>query len=94
MIQGEVRGSMVQARSTDTFGRVLCSSRNHHFIIDGPVRNGCPREAITPAELFLAGVTSCGIELLQVIAQEGELTTFHTVSGWRLPHLHAARGHQ
>jgi len=60
----------VQARSTDTFGRVLASCRDHHFIVDGPVQNGCPGEAVTPAELFLAAVASCGVELVQVIARE------------------------
>ncbi len=60
----------IDARSTDTFGRVLCSARTHHFIIDGPVQNGCPGEEITPAELFLAGVASCGVELIQVIARD------------------------
>lgn len=73
MGQGEIRGYTVQARSTDTFGRVLCNSRDHHFIVDGPVQNGCPGEAITPAELFLAGVAACGVELLQVIAREQQL---------------------
>jgi len=60
----------VQARSTDTFGRVLASCRDHHFIVDGPIQNGCPGEAVTPAELFLAAVASCGVELVQVIARE------------------------
>jgi uncharacterized OsmC-like protein len=63
----EYRG---RARSTDAFGRVLCSARNHHFVVDGPADNGCPGEAITPAELFLSGVASCGVELLHVIARE------------------------
>lgn len=62
----------VKARSTDTLGRVLCSARNHHFVIDGPVQNGCPGEELTPPEAFLSGVASCGVELLQVLAgQEG-----------------------
>jgi uncharacterized OsmC-like protein len=65
----EMRRYAVDARSTDTFGRVLCSSREHHFVVDGPVHNGCPGEALTPAELFLAGIASCGVELLQVIAR-------------------------
>ena len=65
----DVRRYAVDARSTDTFGRVLCSSREHHFVVDGPVHNGCPGEELTPAELFLAGVASCGVELLQVIAR-------------------------
>lgn len=73
MGQGETRGYTVQARSTDTFGRVLCNCRNHHFIVDGPIQNGCPGEAITPAELFLAGVAACGVELLQVISREQQL---------------------
>ena len=73
MAQAQNRGYTVHARSTDTFGRVLCNSRNHHFIVDGPVQNGCPGEAITPAELFLAGIAACGVELVQVIGKELEL---------------------
>jgi uncharacterized OsmC-like protein len=60
----------VGARSTDVFGRVLCSTREQHFVVDGPVQNGCPGEATTPAELFLAGVAACGVELLQVLARD------------------------
>ena len=70
MAQTDIRRYEVEARSTDTFGRVLCGCRNHHFVVDGPVQNGCPGEAVTPAELFLAGVGACGVELLQVIAKE------------------------
>jgi len=64
-----VREYEVRARSTDVFGRVLCSAREHHFIVDGPVQNGCPGEEVTPPEAFLAGVASCGVELLHVIAK-------------------------
>jgi uncharacterized OsmC-like protein len=60
----------VDARSTPVFGRVLCSARTHHFIIDGPVANGCPGEELTPPEAFLSGVAACGVELVQVIARE------------------------
>ena len=70
MALAEVRQYEIQARSTETFGRVLCSARNHHFVVDGPAQNGCPGEAITPGELFLAGVAACGVELMQVIAKE------------------------
>jgi uncharacterized OsmC-like protein len=69
MSDADVRRYAVDARSTDTFGRVLCSSRAHHFVVDGPIHNGCPGEELTPAELFLAGVASCGVELVQVIAR-------------------------
>lgn len=60
----------VRARSTDIFGRVLVSARNHQFVIDGPVQNDCPGEAITPAESFLAGVAGCCVELMHVIARD------------------------
>jgi uncharacterized OsmC-like protein len=69
MTQAEVRRYQTRARSTDTFGRVLCSARDQHLIVDGPVQNGCPGEAITPAELFLSGVAACGVELIQVLAK-------------------------
>src|SRR2546429_2118603 len=69
MTDTDVREYAAQAASTDTFGRVLCSARNHHFVVDGPVQNGCPGEAINPAELFLSGVAACGVELVQVLAK-------------------------
>src|SRR5947208_16996404 len=69
MTQAEVRHYHTNARSTDTFGRVLVSARDQHLIVDGPVANGCPGEAITPAELFLSGVAACGVELVQVLAR-------------------------
>jgi uncharacterized OsmC-like protein len=70
MAREDVRHYEVRARSTETFGRVLCSCRHHHFVADGPVENRCPGEAITPIELSLAGIASCGVELLQVLARK------------------------
>jgi uncharacterized OsmC-like protein len=61
---------VVRAGSTAAFGRVLLSARHHHVVVDGPVQNGCPGEALTPAELFLGGVAACAAELVQVIARE------------------------
>lgn len=69
MAQADMREYEARAASTDVFGRVLCSARNHHFVIDGPLQNGCPGEELTPAEVFLAGVASCGVELVQVLAK-------------------------
>lgn len=60
----------VRAESTSTFGRVLCSARTHHFVVDGPVQNGCPGEELGPVELLLSGVASCGVELIQVLARD------------------------
>lgn len=68
-----IREYQVRAETTRTFGRVLAGARDHHLVVDGPVQNGCPGEAITPAELFLAAVASCGAELVQVIAREEDV---------------------
>ncbi|HEY2378118.1 MAG TPA: OsmC family protein [Gemmatimonadaceae bacterium] len=59
----------VAAGSTAVFGRVLCSVRDHHYVIDGPVQNGCPGEEVTPVEAFLSAVAACGVELIHVIAK-------------------------
>jgi uncharacterized OsmC-like protein len=73
MAQADIRQYDVTAASTDVFGRVLCGARNHHFIVDGPEQNGCPGEEVTPAEIFLAGVACCGVELIQVLAKSGNV---------------------
>ena len=73
MGQGEIRSYAANARSTDTFGRVLCNIRDHHFVIDGPVQNGCPGEEVTPGEVFLAAIAACGVELLQGIARDQQV---------------------
>jgi uncharacterized OsmC-like protein len=70
MTSTPLRQYNVAARSTDVFGRVQCSVRDHHFIIDGPVQNGCPGEEVTPPEAFLSAVAACGVELVHVIAKE------------------------
>jgi len=69
MAHSDIRRYEARAASTDIFGRVMCSARNHHFVIDGPEQNGCPGEEITPGELFLSAVASCGVELIQVLSK-------------------------
>jgi uncharacterized OsmC-like protein len=64
---------LVRSASTGTFGRVLLSARDQHLVVDGPAQNGCPGEALTPAELFLGGVASCAAELVQVVANERDI---------------------
>ena len=65
-----IRTYEARAETTRTFGRVLGSVRQHHFVIDGPVQNGCPGEAPTPGELFLSAAAACGAEVVQVLARE------------------------
>jgi uncharacterized OsmC-like protein len=48
----------------------MCSARNHHYVVDGPVQNECPGEEVTPAEVFLSAVAACGVELIHVIARD------------------------
>ncbi len=66
----QTRVYQTRAKSSDTFGRVLVSARDQHLIVDGPAQNGCPGEAIGPAELFLSGVAACGVELIHVLARD------------------------
>src|SRR5438093_7983700 len=70
MAEAPVRRYSVGAVSSGTFGRVLVSARDQHLIVDGPVQNGCPGEAMGPAELFLSGIAACGVELIQVLAKQ------------------------
>lgn len=49
-------------------GRSLNSARSNHWIIDEPSHGGGPNEEITPAESFLAGVSACGVLLIQSAA--------------------------
>ncbi len=72
-----VREFDISAQSTGTFGRVQCTARNHHFIVDGPEYNKCPGEELTPPELFLTAVASCSVELIHVIAREEGKTVGH-----------------
>lgn len=75
------RETVVKGESTETFGRVLVSARTHHLVADGPAYSGCPGEAIGPGELFLSGVASCGVELVQVLARTANvpLRAVHTI---------------
>lgn len=59
---------VTQARSvtvSDLPGRSINSARTHYFVIDEPPHAGGPGEALTPAEAFLAGISACGVLLVQ-----------------------------
>lgn len=51
-------------------GRSLNSARTQHFVIDEPPHRGGPGEALTPVEAFLAGISACGVLLVQSYAAE------------------------
>jgi uncharacterized OsmC-like protein len=60
----------VQSTSTGTIGRSLNQARSNHFVLDEPEFAGGPGEATTPEESFLAGVSSCGVMLMEKFAEE------------------------
>jgi uncharacterized OsmC-like protein len=60
----------VHSASTSTPGRALNQVRSNQLVIDEPTHLGGPGEQITPAEAFLAGVSACGVLLVQGRARE------------------------
>ena len=60
--------TQVSSRTTGEKGRSVSGARTNHFVIDEPAYNGGPGEAVTPAESFLAGVSACGVLLVESFA--------------------------
>ena len=60
----------VVSSSSSTPGRAVNQVRNHQLVIDEPTHLGGPGEQITPAEAFLAGVSACGVLLVQGRARD------------------------
>ena len=60
----------VHSTSTATPGRALNQVRTHQLVIDEPTHLGGPGEQIMPAEAFLAGVSACGVLLVQGRARD------------------------
>ena len=78
MASDELVLNRVHSASTSTPGRAVNQVRNHELVIDEPTHLGGPGEQITPAEAFLAGVSACGVLLVQGRARD---------SGVRLDHV-------
>ncbi len=55
-------------------GRSLNQARQHHFVIDEPAHGGGPGEEVTPAESFLAGISACGVLLVERQAETTGVT--------------------
>ena len=56
----------VHSYSSGTVGRSLNTVANHHFVIDSPSIG----EEITSTDSFLAGVSSCGVNRVEVAARD------------------------
>src|SRR5712692_3392687 len=62
-----VKIDTVRSYSTGTPGRALNQARMHHFVLDSP---SGPNEALTNGEAFLAGISSCGVTLIEKHAHD------------------------
>jgi uncharacterized OsmC-like protein len=74
----------VRSYSSGLVGRSLNSARDHHFVIDGTNL----AEELTSVEAFLSGVSSCGVNLVEVAARETGVPmtrTEVTIDGVRQP---------
>ncbi|HUX88387.1 MAG TPA: OsmC family protein, partial [Chloroflexota bacterium] len=56
----------VRSTSTDTVGRSLNTVGQHHFIID----SASLHEEISSGDAFLAGISSCGVNVVEAAARE------------------------
>ena len=56
----------VRSYSSGLVGRSLNTARNQHFVIDSPTIG----EALGSGEAFLAGVSSCGVTLVEGAARD------------------------
>lgn len=60
----------VHSTTTVTPGRSVNEIRNRQLVIDEPTHLGGPGEEITPADAFLAGVSACGVLMIQGRARD------------------------
>jgi uncharacterized OsmC-like protein len=63
----------VRSSSSGTPGRSLNAIRQHHLVIDGPQLG----VEITSSEAFLAGISSCGVNLVERAAREEGIAIRH-----------------
>jgi uncharacterized OsmC-like protein len=56
----------VRSRSSGVVGRAVSNARNHHFVLD----SSTAPEALSNSEAFLAGISSCGVTLVEGHARD------------------------
>jgi uncharacterized OsmC-like protein len=62
----DVKIETVRSASSGVVGRALNNARNHHFVLDS---SSAP-EALSNSEAFLAGISSCGVTLVEGHARD------------------------
>src|SRR5262245_11867555 len=63
----DVKIDTVRSYSSGVLGRSLNVARMQHFVLDSP---SGPNEAVTNGEAFLAGISSCGVTLIEKYAAD------------------------
>ena len=63
----DVKIDTVRSASSGVLGRSLNQARHQHFVLDSP---SGPNEALTNGEAFLAGISSCGVTLIEKHAHD------------------------
>jgi uncharacterized OsmC-like protein len=56
----------VRSCSIGVAGRALSNARHHHFVLD----SSTAPEALSNSEAFLAGISSCGVTLVEAHARD------------------------
>jgi uncharacterized OsmC-like protein len=62
----DAKVEVVRSRSSGVVGRAISNARNHHFVLD----SSTAPEAVSNSEAFLAGVSSCGVTLVEGHARD------------------------
>jgi uncharacterized OsmC-like protein len=62
----DLKVETVRSRSSGVVGRAISNARNHHFVLD----SSTAPEAVSNSEAFLAGVSSCGVTLVEGHARD------------------------
>jgi hypothetical protein len=47
--KANIREYQIRAGLTDTFGRLICNTRHHHFVVDGPAHHSWLNSLTKPA---------------------------------------------
>jgi uncharacterized OsmC-like protein len=69
-VEDDLLYTRVRSVTSGEPGRSLNQARGHHFVIDA---SGPDAEEITPGESFLAGISGCGVLLVERVAREREI---------------------
>src|SRR5262245_20951200 len=66
----------IRSSSSGTIGRAHSASRGYRLVLDSSSRK--QPDAFTNSEAFLAGVSSCGVTLIEMHAKETGVPLTHT----------------